>query len=80
MEINKPATKTHQLHSTTVDLSDTMYTKQTGAFPHLSRKGNRYIIVALHVDANYIALEAIKTRAEEQIISGLEKIISKYVF
>ena len=37
------------------DLTKTIHTDQTGGFPFTSQRGNRYIMVAIHLDANYIS-------------------------
>ena len=37
-----------------LDLKETIYTDQTGQFPFTSSKGNRYVMVAIHVGASYI--------------------------
>ena len=39
------------------DLSEFIHMDQTGAFPFASQQGNRYIMVAVHLDANYIFVE-----------------------
>ena len=43
-----------------INTKDTIYTDQTGQFLHMSNKGNRYIIVAIHIDSNYMVMEAMK--------------------
>jgi hypothetical protein len=45
-----------------VDLANTIYSDQTGAFPLNSQHGNRYIIFAIHIDANYIFCKPMKTK------------------
>ena len=37
---------------------DMFYTDQTGKSPHLSSKGNGYVMVGIHLDSNYIFAEA----------------------
>ncbi|KAL7547782.1 hypothetical protein ACHAWF_012589 [Thalassiosira exigua] len=64
----KPSKKEHDIYVKVVDLQETIYTDQTGKFPYLSSKGNRYIMVAVHIDANYIAMQPMKNRTEGQII------------
>ena len=49
-----PIKKEHDIFIQIVDLKETIYTDQTGKFPYLSSKGNRYVMVGIHVDANYI--------------------------
>jgi len=60
-----------------VDLTDEIHTDQTGAFPHTSQRGNRYIMVAIHLDANYIFAEPMKNRTEGEMIRVYQKIINR---
>ena len=60
-----------------VDLSETIHTDQTGGFPFLSQRGNRYIMVAIHLDANYIFVEAMKNRTEGEMIRAHQKMINR---
>ena len=47
-----PITKTHEAFFRVNDLTDSIHTDQTGAFPFTSQRGNRYIMVAIHLNAN----------------------------
>ena len=60
-----------------VDLTEEIHTDQTGAFPHTSQRGNRYIMVAIHLDANYIFAEPMKNRTEGEMIRTYQKIINR---
>ena len=60
-----------------IDLKETMYSDQTGKFPYLSSKGNRYIMVAYHTDANYIFQEPMKNRTEMQMIASYQRIMDR---
>jgi hypothetical protein len=55
-----PITKTHKAFFCIKDLSDSIHTDQTGAFPFTSQCGNRYIMVAIHLNANYIFVEPMR--------------------
>ncbi len=59
-----------------VDLTEEIHTDQTGAFPHTSQQGNRYIMVAIHLDAKYIVAEPMKNRTEGEMIRAYQKIIN----
>jgi hypothetical protein len=59
------------------DLNEEIHTDQTGAFPHTSQRGNRYIIVAVHLDANYIFAEPMKNRMEGEMIRVYQKILNR---
>ena len=70
-----PKKKTHEMFAKIVDLKETMYSDQTGKFPYLSSKGNRYIMVAYHTDANYMFQEVMKNRTEGQMNKSYQIIV-----
>jgi hypothetical protein len=45
-------------------LVETIHINQTGAFPVTSQRGYRYIMVGIHIDANYIFCETLKNRTD----------------
>jgi hypothetical protein len=59
------------------DLTNEIHTDQTGAFPHTSQQGNRYIMVAIHLDANYIFAKPMKNRTEGEMIRVYQIIINR---
>jgi hypothetical protein len=72
-----PPTKLNDMFTTIVDLTEEIHTDQTGAFPHTSQQGNRYIMVAIHLDANYIFAEPMKNRMEGEMLRVYQKIIDR---
>ena len=72
-----PPTKFTNIFVRIVDLTDEIHTYQTGAFPHTSQRGNRYIMVAIHLDENYIFAEPMKNRTEGEMIRVHQKIINR---
>ncbi len=62
-----PPTKLNDIFVCVEDLNEEIHTNQTGAFPHTSQRGNRYIMVAVHLDANYIFAEPMKNRTEGEM-------------
>ena len=44
-----PPTKLNDIFVHVEDLNEEIHTNQTGAFPHTSQCGNRYIMVAVHI-------------------------------
>jgi len=63
-----PPIKLDDIFIRVVDLTNETHTNQTGAFPHTSQRGNRYIMVAIHLDANYIFAEPMRNRTEREMI------------
>jgi len=45
-----------------------MFTDQTGKFPYLSSRGNRYQMILYHVDSNSIWVECTKNKTEGEMI------------
>ena len=72
-----PPTKLDDIFIHMVDLTEEIHTDQTGAFPHTSQRGNRYIMVAIHLDANYIFAEPMRNRTEGEMIRVYQKIINR---
>eukprot|EP00804_Cyclotella_cryptica_P020749 CCRYP_016588-RA/>CCRYP_016588-RA protein AED:0.03 eAED:0.02 QI:0/0/0/1/1/1/3/0/1217 len=66
----EPCTPLPQLHDIfiqTYDTHGTLYTDQTGKFPHLSSR-NRYQMILYHVDSNSIWAEPTKNKTEGELI------------
>ena len=52
------------------DLKGISSSDQTGAFPHMSSRGNRYVIVMEDSDAGPILAVAIRSRKKEHLLAG----------
>jgi hypothetical protein len=72
-----PITKTHEAFFRIKDLSSSIHTDQTGAFLFTSQHGNTYIMVAIHLDANYIFVELMRSRLKEEMIRAYKKTINR---
>ncbi len=72
-----PTTKTHKAFFRIQDLSNSIHTDQTGAFPFTSQRGNRYIMVAIHLNANYIFVKLMRSRLKEEMIRAYEKLFNR---
>jgi len=68
-----PITKMHKAFFRVDNLTGSIHTDQTGAFPFTSQRGNRYIMVAIHLDANYIFVKPMHNRTKEEMIRAYEK-------
>ncbi len=58
-----------------MDLADTIHSNQTGAFPFTSQHGNRYIMVAIHINTNYIFCKPMKNKSEGEMIAAYQHIV-----
>eukprot|EP00804_Cyclotella_cryptica_P028359 CCRYP_016427-RA/>CCRYP_016427-RA protein AED:0.05 eAED:0.03 QI:0/0/0/1/1/1/2/0/1237 len=68
--ISPPPTHPQQndIYVKTYDTNNTLYTDQTGKFPHVSSRGNRYQMILYHVASNSIWVEPTKNRTEGELI------------
>jgi hypothetical protein len=55
-----------------------MYSDQTGKFPITSSRGNKYIMVAVELDGNYIDAEPLKTRETASLIQAYQTIFGRW--
>jgi hypothetical protein len=72
-----PPTKLNNIFVRMVDLNEEIHTNQTGAFPHTSQRGNRYIMVAVYLNANYTFAKPMKNRTEGEMIRVYQKIFKR---
>ncbi len=72
-----PITKTHKAFFRIEDLSNLIHTNQTRAFPFTFQWDNRYIMVAIHLNANYIFVKPMHSRSKEEMIRAYKKIINR---
>ena len=59
------------------DRLEEIHTDQTGAFPYKSQRGHRYIMVAIHLDANYIFAKPMKNWTEAEFVRVYHLIINR---
>jgi hypothetical protein len=59
------------------DLAESIHSDQTGAFPYTLQRGNQYVMIAIHLDENYIFCEPMKNRSEDEMIEAYPKIINR---
>eukprot|EP00804_Cyclotella_cryptica_P015967 CCRYP_004129-RA/>CCRYP_004129-RA protein AED:0.18 eAED:0.18 QI:0/0/0/1/0/0/2/0/948 len=68
--ITPPPTHPQQndIYIKSYDTNNTLYTDQTGKFPHVSSRGYRYQMILYHVASNSIWVEPTKNRTEGELI------------
>ncbi len=54
----------------TTNAKEAMYTDQTGRFPANSSSGNKYIMVLVKIDSNFINAEPMKSKTEDAMINA----------
>jgi hypothetical protein len=72
-----PPIKLNDIFVHVEDLNEEIHTNQTGAFPHTSQRGNCYIMVAIHLDMNYIFAKPMKNETEGEMIRVYQKILNR---
>jgi hypothetical protein len=58
-------------------LLDTVHTDQTGAFPITLQQGYWYIMVGIHLDANYIFYKLMKNKTRGEMITAYQRMVSR---
>ena len=69
--------KEHDVYVKFIDLEEEIYTDQTGQSPSTSSKGNRYVTVAIHIDASFIFMESMKNQTSGHMIETYQNIFEK---
>ncbi len=60
--------KEHDVYIQIFNVEETMHTDQTGCFPANSSSGNKYIMMLVEIDSNYIDGEPMKDQTEGSMI------------
>eukprot|EP00804_Cyclotella_cryptica_P024289 CCRYP_012553-RA/>CCRYP_012553-RA protein AED:0.37 eAED:0.37 QI:0/0/0/1/0/0/2/0/683 len=76
-EPRTPLPQLHDIFIRTYDTHGTLYTDQTGKFPHLSSQGNRYQMILYHVDSNSIWAEPTKNKTEGELILARNRALQR---
>ena len=66
----KPQTKAKDVYIKIYLANDTVHFDQTGRFPATSSRGNKYIMVLVEIDGNYIDAEPMKNKTEGSMIKA----------
>eukprot|EP00804_Cyclotella_cryptica_P018671 CCRYP_007187-RB/>CCRYP_007187-RB protein AED:0.29 eAED:0.29 QI:0/-1/0/1/-1/0/1/0/524 len=72
-----PSLPHHNIFVKTYDTRDTVYSDQTGQFPHVSSRGYRYQMILYHTDSNSIWVEPTKNRTEGELILARTRALSR---
>eukprot|EP00804_Cyclotella_cryptica_P002817 CCRYP_009355-RA/>CCRYP_009355-RA protein AED:0.29 eAED:0.33 QI:0/0/0/1/0.66/0.5/4/0/552 len=72
-----PSLPHHDIYIKTYATRDTVYTDQTGKFPHLSSRGHRYQMILYHTNSNLIWVEPTKNRTEGELILARTRALSR---
>jgi hypothetical protein len=63
--------KTQFVYAATID-ADKIYTDQTGRFPVVSSKGNKYIMIVYDYDSNAILAQPIKDQTAPELLKAFQ--------
>ncbi|KAL7486704.1 hypothetical protein ACHAW6_012313, partial [Cyclotella cf. meneghiniana] len=70
--LQTPLAQQRDIFICTYDTHNTIYTDQTGQFPHLFSQGNRYQMILYHVNSNSIWVKPTTNKTEGQLIFARE--------
>ena len=60
-----------------MEMSETIHSDNTGPFSHTSQWGNKIVMVAVHLDANYIFAEPMRNKTDGERIHTYQKNINR---
>jgi hypothetical protein len=66
--------KTNMVYMTMIDIKGQLFMDQTGRFPIISNRGNKYIIIFYAVDHNYIKFYPIKSWHHTEILKAYQEV------
>ena len=76
---NLPEKTHHVVYSLATKPGETVaYTDLTGCFPYASSRGNQYIMVAYHYDANAILVQPIKDRNATSLVQAWTTLYKRF--
>eukprot|EP00804_Cyclotella_cryptica_P018466 CCRYP_004311-RB/>CCRYP_004311-RB protein AED:0.26 eAED:0.22 QI:0/-1/0/1/-1/1/1/0/535 len=67
--------KLRDVYTHVYDTRDTIFSDQTGKFPHRSLSGNYYLIVMVDIDSSTILVEPIKNRTDTELTRAYSSLI-----
>ena len=71
----EPKTCHNDVYVKVWDTKEKVYTDQTGKFPFQSVSGNRYLMVMVEVDSNYIDAQPMKNRTGKDHIKAYQELL-----
>jgi hypothetical protein len=72
-----PHTKESDVYFREMEMSETIHSDNTGPFPHTSQWGNKIVMVAVHLDANYIFADPMRNKTDGERLHVYQKIIDQ---
>ena len=72
-----PHTKENDVYFQEMEMSETIHSNNTGPFPHTLQWGNKIVMVAVHLDVNYIFAEPMRNNTDGKQIHVYQKIIDR---
>ena len=70
-KINKTIARENEYYAKKVDLTNKIYSDQTGRFPITSSKGNKYIMIIYDHDSNAIIARPLKTKSALEMLQNI---------
>eukprot|EP00804_Cyclotella_cryptica_P011786 CCRYP_011381-RA/>CCRYP_011381-RA protein AED:0.36 eAED:0.36 QI:0/0/0/1/1/1/2/0/520 len=69
--------KLRDVYTHVYDTHDTIFSDQTGKFPHRSSSGNHYLMVMVDIDSSAILVEPIKNRTDLELTRAYSTLITR---
>ncbi|KAL7480197.1 hypothetical protein ACHAW6_005893 [Cyclotella cf. meneghiniana] len=68
--------KARDIFTNVYDVRDTIFTNQTGEFPHHSQSGHHYLMVMVKIDSSAILVEPIKNFSDAELTRAYSVLLS----
>jgi hypothetical protein len=69
--------RVRDVYTQVYDTRDTIFSNQTGKFPHRSLSGNHYIMLMVEINSSAILVEPIKTRSDAELSRAYSSLITR---
>jgi hypothetical protein len=72
--------QTHFVYAAVLDIlieTGRIYTDQTGNFPNVSQRGNKYLMVLYDYDSNSILVGPLRNRTDAQMIAAYDRLVER---
>ena len=60
-----------------MEMLETIHSDDTGPFPYTSQWGNKIVMIAVHLDADYIFAEPMRNKMDGERLHAYQKIINR---
>ena len=67
--------RVNEFYLKTIDLTSKLYSDQTGRFPVILSRGNKYVMIVYDHDSNTILVRPLKTKSAQKQLKNIQEVI-----